>query len=83
MKRMKFALFASNRRNRLSILFDKNVLSKMRWSLSKKFGMATDSDQVYNVPINPNEKEIILDVTLHASFVIAFQQVWFIFRRYG
>lgn len=45
--------------------------------------MATDSDQVYNVPINPNEKEIILDVTLHASFVIAFQQVWFMFRRYG
>lgn len=45
--------------------------------------MATDSDQVYNVPINPNEKEIVLDVTLHASFVIAFQQVWFIFRWYG
>lgn len=54
-----------------------------RWSLPKEFGMATDSDQIYNVSINPDEKEIVLDVTLHASFVIAFQQVWFIFRWYG
>ena len=39
-----------------------------RWSLPKEFGMATDSDQIYNISINPDEKEIVLDVTLHASF---------------
>ena len=77
----RIALFASNRRNRVSILFDKCILSKV--VTSKEFGMATDSDQIYNISINPDEKEIVLDVTLHASFVIAFQQVWFIFRWYG
>ena len=45
--------------------------------------MAPDSDQIYTISSHPAEKEIVLDVTLHASFVIAFQQVWFIFRWYG
>ena len=81
MKYIEFALFASNRR--IESAFYLISVSCQRWSLPKKFGMATDSDQIYNISINPDEKEIVLDVTLHASFVIAFQQVWFIFRWYG
>lgn len=44
--------------------------------------MTTNPKQIYYVPINPNKKKIILNMTLHATFVLTFQQMGTVFFWY-
>ena len=34
--------------------------------------MTADSDQIYYISVNPNEKEISLDIAFHTAFILSF-----------
>lgn len=40
--------------------------------------MTADSDQIYYISVNPNEKEISLDMAFHTAFILSFQQRRFV-----
>ena len=44
--------------------------------------MTANPKQIYYVPINPNKEKIILNMALHATFVLTFQQMGSVFFWY-